>query len=133
MVINNSGHLSYQEAQRLFEKVKRFGTVPANKVLIVKPKDRVCRNNSSGLILPEDSNLHRNEGVIIGCGIVEAEFGFTQLRAGDVVTFGEYAGKEVAIYGLLHEEDELEYSLHILSLTEVVFITRYEVLPENIK
>lgn len=103
-------------AQAVNEKLKNLGTPPVDKVVIAVSNKEYKRE--SGLYIPEgDKEDVPRRGSLVQVGPLSEDFQYLKdmLQIGVVLTYGNYAGKEI-------EPIELEgFSLKVLSLAEIAY------------
>lgn len=99
-----------------------IGEPTENRVVILSPKD-VEKRTESGLFVPgtikEGIPL---KGVIVGMGPITDEYVTYahQIKVGSIVTYGQYAGKEIEPN--FTEEVDTEGMFTILSLNEILYV-----------
>ena len=97
------------------------GTLPADKVLILSPKEY---KSTSGIIVKQDTDALPRKGQILQLPtqINEIYEGFKDiLNVGDIVTYGMYAGKEL-IMDYLQVPNSKDYTVSVLSLNEIMYL-----------
>ena len=103
-------------------KVLENGIPSINWVLIASPKNSKNRTTSGGIILPDNAKEDiPRKGVIIQSGIIEEDNWKSLLKVGNIVTYGNYAGKEVEPENLSTiDYPDLEFT--VLSINEIIYI-----------
>lgn len=94
------------------------GTPTEDRILLAVPKDDA--RTASGLIIPGKPEDYPRKGVIVKMGLMEQDRKINKhLEIGQIVTYGNYAGKDISF--------DNGYSLEsvkfvVLSIEEVIYI-----------
>lgn len=108
--------LTKEAALRVFQNIP--GTPTEDRILLAVPKDDA--RTASGLIIPGKPEDYPRKGVIVKMGLMEQDRKINKhLEIGQIVTYGNYAGKEISF--------DNGYSLEsvkfvVLSIEEVIYI-----------
>lgn len=114
MVVQNL--LSKVSAKEVASKIP--GTPTEDRIILAVPTDD-CRTQT-GLIIPGKPEDVPKKGVVVGFGMMDDSRPVNKcLNIGDIVTFGNYAGKELEFnngYALN------KFKFMVLSIEEVIYI-----------
>lgn len=110
-------------AEKIKVNLKNRVWLPNNKVLIAITNEDVRR--SSGLIIPNQVAKEESlkKGVVVLKGHITEDYTKTEPCTGNIVTFGEYAGKKVSFETPIELDGEISVNnidFHVLSLHEIV-------------
>ena len=112
--------ISTELATRFSQEILGYPT--ENRLVIVSRKGE--KKTDSGLYLPEQvkEGVPR-KGVVIAIGaITEGYTTYRDIKVGNIITYGMYAGKEIEPLMKSKELDINDYLFNVLSLTEVIYV-----------
>lgn len=116
--------ISYKEARELNDNLNGLGNPTENRVLIAVPANNEVKKGN--LILPgQNKEELPRKGVIVQKGYFTDEYrSYSDLKIGDIVTYGMYAGKEIdppfgQEFKSIHDTTELKF--FVLSLNEIIY------------
>lgn len=101
-----------------------IGIPSENRVLIVTIPDEEIVTNS-GIIVPTNAREELpKKGVIVKAGIITEDYKSysSYIKIGNIVTFGNYAGKKILPKTTNNNKEIEDYNYSVLSLTEILFI-----------
>ena len=108
--------LTKEAALRVCQNI--LGTPTEDRILLAVPKEDA--RTASGLIIPGKPEDYPRKGVIVKMGLMEQDRKINKhLEIGQIVTYGNYAGKDISF--------DNGYSLEsvkfvVLSIEEVIYI-----------
>lgn len=114
--------ISVKEAQEISKNL--LGIPSQNRLLILNPMDEE-KTTDSGLVLPSiaQENIPK-KGVIVSLGPIDEEYDLMRenLKIGNVIIFGNYAGKEIDPDFTRGFEFSSPGKFYVLSLNEIIYI-----------
>lgn len=102
-------------------KSSNMGYPTENRVLIAVPADPELK--VGGLYIPNQNKEDiPRKGVIVQMGFITEEYlTYRELKVGDIITYGMYAGKEIEP-PIPEDIDTTDLKFYVLSLSEIIYI-----------
>lgn len=112
--------LSLVASKHVAEKLSIIGLPPTDKIVMAVVREQEQRT-SSGLIIPNSDDVEGvpNRGTIVQVGFISEDYKYLtdHLKVGTVVTYGNYAGKEIEP----DRFDDKSIKLMVISLAEIMY------------
>ncbi|MEG1415371.1 MAG: hypothetical protein RSC49_02085 [Clostridium sp.] len=111
--------LSLMASQTVAQQLSTIGLPPTDKVVMAIVKEQEQRTGSGIIIPTKEVEGVPNRGTIVQVGFISDDYKYLKdhLTVGTIVTYGNYAGKEV-------EPDRFEndsIKLMVISLAEIMY------------
>ena len=111
--------LSLMASQTVAQQLSTIGLPPTDKVVMAIVKEQEQRTGSGIIIPTKEVDGVPNRGTIVQVGFISDDYKYLKdhLTVGTIVTYGNYAGKEV-------EPDRFEndsIKLMVISLEEIMY------------
>lgn len=110
--------LSKESAKEVSKQVMANGTPSEDRIILAVPNSDA--KTSTGLIIPGKTEDIPKKGVIVGFGMMDMTRPINKhMNIGDIITFGNYAGKEIE-FDNGFSLDSVKFT--VLSIEEVIYI-----------
>lgn len=111
--------LSLMASQTVAQQLSTIGLPPTDKVVMAIVKEQEQRTGSGIIIPTKEVEGVPNRGTIVQVGFISDDYKYLKdhLTVGTIITYGNYAGKEV-------EPDRFEndsIKLMVISLAEIMY------------